>query len=224
MCCNAAAMRVFLASCFMFLAAAGLAPAQDAVSDLTVTLPSGKTVHFQSEDQKEKFEAARAIQTAKVQQAQAKDAEDHPPKPFELGHTALDEKPQMNGKVNPNAPTFTAEYYMIAPESWAGKQVTLSVAYLRPYTGAGRSDGNQFLLAETYNQMNGEYYNGRFGGSILVMAKPEVASRLMVQCGTRHQYVYDRLKTTLIRGELKKLDSPSPVGTSVGQYGFFVDK
>lgn len=208
----------------MLLAAAGFVSAQDAVSDLTVTLPSGKTVHFQTEEQKEKFEAARAIQAAKLQQAQAKAAEEHPPKPFELGHTALDEKPTMNGKVNPNAPTFTAEYYMLAPESWAGKQITLSVASLRPYQGSARPDGDQVLLAETYNQMNSEYFGARFGGSILVMAKPEIATKLMMQCGTGNQYLYDRLKTTLIKGELRKLSSPATMGTSMRQYGFFVDQ
>ena len=61
-----------------------------------------------------------------------------------LGQTALDEKPLPNGKVNPTAPTFTAEYYMPAPETWAGKQINLSVAYVRPLTTTTtRTDGLQ---------------------------------------------------------------------------------
>ena len=224
MCCNAPAMRTFLASCFVFLAVAGWAAAQDVVSDLTVTLPSGKVVHFQTEEQKEKFEAARAAQAARVQQAQAKAAEEHPPQPFELGHTALDEKPTANGKVNVNAPTFTADYYMIAPETWAGKQVTLSVAYVRPEPGAARSDGLQPLWAETYNTMGGIYNGTRFGGSIIILAKPEIAARLMQQCGTSSQYMWDRLKTTLIKGELKKAGAVASTATSMREYGFFVDQ
>ncbi len=215
--------KVWLAAVVLAVNTLSAVQAQDPVSDLTVTLPTGKVVHFQTLEQKEKFEAAQA---ARAQQIRTQAAAAQPTaEPFTLGHTALDEKPTANGKVNPTAPTFTADYYMFAPESWAGKQVTLSVAFVHPLEDAQpRPDGLVQMESLTYNDMTGALGGQSSGGYLTVLAKPEVASRLVQQCGTKYQYNGGRIKTTIIKGELRHFDGIGYYFGNKKQYGFLVEK
>ncbi len=227
--------KVLLGASCLIMAMLGAVHAQDSVSDLTVTLPTGKVVHFQTPEQKEKFEAARAAQIARTQQEQAKPQPTAAPTamPSSLGHTALDDQPAASGKVNPTAPTFTADYYMAAPDTWVGKQITLSVAYLHIYTRKEREDGLKEVMAFTYNNSQGGANNQLSGGNIAILAKPDVMFRLMQLCGTHWQYNGALLKTTLIRGEIRKADKLTPIYSSgfngysssdTSGYCFYVEK
>ena len=180
---------------------------------LAVTLPSGKTVHFQSEDQKSAFLAARARAAAG---GNAPAASVTPPStPASLGTTALDEKPAMSGKVNVNAPTFTADYYLLAPETWVGKQITLSVADLRPVETAPRADGMLMFQANTYGSHRG-WVEQRHGGYMTVLATPDAATRIAVLAGTRVQYNAAGVKLTLIKGQFAELTGGTSRSTRYG--------
>lgn len=143
------------------------------------------------------------------------------PKPSGLGHTALDDKPALNGKVNPNAPPFTADYYMYAPETWVGKHVTLAVAYLSPRNDADRSDGLQQFTASTWNNTG---TNQDIGGRIVVLAKPEAAQKLATLCGTRLQFNGAGVRTMLIKGEFTVLEEAEKRTSAKKEYGVIVDK
>ncbi len=214
---------LFLVTGGFCLAAPHFARAQDA-DDLSVTLPNGKVLHFQTEEQKERFEAAREAQATKLQQAAAQAIEQTPAPRKELGHTALDEVPATGGKVNLAAPTFTADYYMAAPESWVGRPITLSVALVRPIDEKPRADGLRELEALTYNNDVKGFGSQNAGGYIMIMAKPDVAFDLIQRCGTRYQYNWNRLKTTLIKGELRKFSKIDSSSMGSKTYGFFVEQ
>ena len=62
-------------------------------------------------------------------------------------------------------PSNTANYYMLKPESWIDKPVTLSVAWLDGANSAELKDGYRHLRAETINLNN-------WGGYITVLATP----------------------------------------------------
>ncbi len=185
--------------------------AQDADS-LAVTLPSGRVVHFETEEQKAKFLAGRerAAMTPPAPAATPGAS------PSRVAHLTPEATPQMNGKVNVNAPTFTADYYLFAPETWDGKQVTVSVAYLQR-ENATRSDKLVEFTAITYGtlQVAGEQH---FGGEMTVLATPEAASRISSLAGTRYQYNGWGTKTVLFKGTFKK----SPSGKK--GYYLYVDK
>ena len=216
---------VLLAASFLVVTALGGVHAQDSVSDLTVTLPTGKVVHFQTQEQKEKFEAARAAQLARTQQAKPQPAAAPAVTPNDLGHTSLDEKPTLSGKVNPTAPTFTADYYMAAPDTWVGKPITLSVAYFQMYTQKEREDGLKEVEASTFNNSQGGANIQLSGGEMAILAKPDVMFRLMQLCGTHYQYNGALVKTTLIRGEIRKVDTLThPYSYDTSGYCFYVEK
>ena len=184
---------------------------------LAVTLPSGRTVHFQSEDQKSAFLAAKARAAAGGAAPAAASAQPQPT-PAKLGTTALDEKPTMGGRVNVNAPTFTADYYLFASETWVGKQITLSVADLQPVETTPRADGMLMFQADTYGSYQA-WAGQRQGGYLTVLATPAAAARISLLAGTRLQYNASGVKTTLIKGQFVKLAG----GTSKGaRYGLIV--
>ena len=183
---------------------------QDA-DPLAVTLPSGRVVHFQTEEQKARFQAAQArVHTAAVT-AQT-EAEQKSEKPFTLGKTAAEHSAPLGGTVNVTAPTFTADYYLgTAPETWVGKSLVLSVAYLRPLDEGGtptaRKDGMRELYAVTWgNIAAGSDQNS--GGGLVVLAPPEVATRLVQSCGTQLTWLGGRYRTFLVKGELSVLPAP----------------
>ncbi len=182
---------------------------------LTATLPSGKVVHFETEEQKAKFLAARE-RMAMTPPAPAVASATPGASPKGATHLTPEATPQMNGKVNVNAPTFTADYYLFAPETWDGKQVTVSVAYLQR-ENATRSDGLVAFTAVTYGtlQMSGEQH---FGGEMTVLATTEAASRISSLAGTRYQYNGWGTKTVLFKGTFKKSQ-----GGKKGYY-LYVDK
>ena len=197
---------------FALLALPAVLHAQTA-DPLAVTLPSGKTVHFQSEDQKSAFLAAR--ERAAGGTAPAAASAQPQPTPTSLGTTALDEKPVIGGKVNVNAPTFSADYYLFAPETWVGKQITLSVADLRPVETAPRSDGMLMFQANTYGSYPG-WIGQRHGGYMTVLATPAAAARISMLAGTRVQYNASGVKMTLIKGQFTELAGGTSKGTKYG--------
>src|SRR5437868_1252353 len=75
-------------------------------------------------------------------------------------------------------PVFPADYYLMEPEKYLGKDITLSVAYVNP-RNEQREDGLRQLDAETYNQHH-------IGGTLMILAKPAAAPALIRQCGTNH--------------------------------------
>lgn len=179
---------------------------------LAVTLPSGKMVHFQSEDQKSAFLAAKARTAAGSGAAPTAASAQPQPTPANLGTTALDAKPAMGGRVNVNAPTFTADYYLFAPETWVGKQITLSVADLRPVEIAPRADGMLMFQANTY----GSYQAGagqRHGGYLTVLATSAAAARIALLAGTSVHYNASGVKMTLIKGQFAELTGGTSNGT-----------
>ena len=184
---------------------------------LAVTLPNGKVVRFETEEQKAKFVAARARAAAATPTPAVVASSGAPAMVSNgMGHTAADVLPVMNGKVNVNAPTFTADYYLFAPETWEGKSITLSVAYIRRQESS-RADGLVELRAHTYGtlQATGEQ---RQGGSMMIVATPAAAQRISALAGTGYQYGGWGTKTTLFKGTFKK--------SEVGGKGYFlyVDK
>lgn len=182
--------------------------AQDA-DPLAVTLPSGKVVHFQTDEQKARYEAAlqkRTISPVAAPPANAESSKLHSPETTGTNATA-DEKP-VSARVNASAPAFTADYYTATPAGWEGKKITLSVAYFSMSGGGSENaDGLQRLTAQTYNTTPGIAGSQSFGGHITVLATPGAAAKLLQQCGTRYQYQASGwLKTTLIKGEFRPLE------------------
>lgn len=230
-------MKIYLTLLMANLLAA-TALAQDA-DPLAVTLSNGKVVHFQSAEQKEKFEAARAgvasraalattpLRTVPPPSAAPQTPPTETPKAtpldLRLGRTALDDVPKRNGVVNVTAPVFTADYYLLAPSTWVGKKVTLAVAYLTRQDGAPTTDGLTRMQASTWNDRPGSGGDHVPGGGMTVLANPETATKLMQQCGTRLVYTGGwRVKITLIRGEITEIKPADGAETSTKAYGFRV--
>ena len=194
------------------------APAQDA-DPLAVTLPNGKVVHFQSAEQKAKFEAASQ---RKVLAAPAPST----PTPTPVHHAQLGSSMDApanggTGIVNPSAPPFTASYYMMAPATWVGKKMTLAVAYVHERTDAARPDGMVELTASTWNSSVTSGGDQDSGGNMVIVATPKGATRLMQQCGASMQYLgWGRYKVTMIKGEMTELVSKG----DKARYGFVVDE
>jgi hypothetical protein len=86
---------------------------------------------------------------------------------------------------------FTADYYLVEPDKYLGKSVTLSVAYVNP-RNEQRDDGLRQLDAQTYNQHH-------IGGEMMILAPPAVAARILTQCGTNRS-LYVTPKTTMVLG------------------------
>jgi len=93
-------------------------------------------------------------------------------------------------------PLYTADYYLINPEGYVGKSVTLAVGYLRP-RDEQRDAGLRQFDARTYNQ-------NQWGGTISVLTPAANASRLAALCGTQMQYTGAGVKMTLIHGTFSK--------------------
>ena len=203
-----AAALVLGASCLL---------AQAPASDLTFTLPTGKIVTFKTPEQKAQFLAARdrshqaAPTTAVPQTAQPEHSLSS------LGHTALDERPNGTGRVNVGAPTFTADYYLAAAETWVGKPITLSVAYVTLRNETPRADGMRQLLASTWGKSPGTGEQNP-GGSMTILATPAAAQRLVTLCGSTLQFTQG-VKMTLLHGELSVLND---VNTGTKEYGLVV--
>ena len=179
---------------------------------LSVTLPSGRVVHFETEDQKAKFVAARERVAAATPAPAAPPASVPAVASTGMGHTAADAVPAMSGRVNVSAPTFTADYYLLAPDTWVEKPVTVSAAYVRR-ENSSRADGLVELRANTYGTLQG---NGeqREGGHLMIVATPAAAERISTLAGTHYQYNGYGLRTTLFKGTFKK--------SSVGEKGYYV--
>jgi len=93
-------------------------------------------------------------------------------------------------------PLYTADYYLINPEGYLGKSVTLDVGYLRP-RDEQRDAGLRQFDARTYNQ-------NQWGGTISVLTPAANPSRLAALCGTQMQYTGAGVKMTLIHGTFSK--------------------
>jgi hypothetical protein len=94
-------------------------------------------------------------------------------------------------------PLFTADYYLLDPESYVGKTVTVSVSYLVPLN-TFRDDGLREFNAYTSNQH-------QHGGYLPVLATPTKAKELAALCGTGR----DVSKSTLIQGTFSKEEKGS---------------
>ena len=185
---------------------------------LAVTLPSGKVLHFQTEEQKAKYLAAKE-RLASGSPAPAPATEAVRPTPAPMGSAAMNEQPAMSGKVNVNAPTFTADYYMLAPETWEGKQITLSVAYLKPKDAEARADGMRELRAATWGVYQNRYHHHRSGGDLTILATPAAAERISMLAGSTLEYDGTGVKLTLIKGKFTQIKDGSK-GTA--KYGLIV--
>ncbi len=227
-------MRTFLLACLLALIPAASALRAD---DLTVTLPNGRSFTFQTEEQRAKFLAALDRRAPATATAPAPPAVATTPPPAVvratasqaasanggLGHTALDDKPRAGGLVNVNAPTFTADYYLTAPETWVGKHITLSVAYVQTQDAITRSDGMKQITAMTCGPTRAGSEQS-FGGSISVIAPPAGVMRLAQQCGTTTQYNAWVVRTFLIKGEFAVLPSGKESAPGRKLYCVIVDK
>ncbi len=195
--------------------------------DLVVTLPTGKVVTFPTLEAKEKYLAAlaraKAGPTTPPPDPQAAAAASQPPKvPAQSSLTLNSNRP---GVGNAGAPIFTADYYLGRdPDSWVGKNVTLSVGYLRPMAGAPLQDGLRPLLATTFNTATGKAGEVS-GGRLLILATPEQAQKLLVQCVTRSdQYTNDPppSRVSLIRGEFGVPQTSSSTTKANQKYCLYV--
>ena len=206
---------------------ASAAYAQQPSDPLAVALPTGKVVHFPTAEQKAKYLAALAARQPALPASAPAVLAPVPAgtKPAGLGHTALDEKPSGSGKVNINAPPFTAEYYMMAPDTWTGKKVILSIASLTP-SGETTKDGLQQLRALTENTKMSAVLGQEYGGYITILAKPEVAQKLLLLCGTSTQYLGSGIdRTTMIKGEFRAVEHVDPYTSSGSKtYAVFVEQ
>lgn len=186
---------------------------------LAAVLPNGKVVHFQTPEQKAKFEAARQRQA--VTTATPQPAATAPPA---TKFTNSMDAPSGHGVVNSAAPPFTASYYLLDPESWVGKKITLAVAYVKANDEQVRPDGRVQMIAATWNSSATTAGDQDSGGSIIVLAKPKVASQLVQQCGNTMQYLgWGHYKVTMIHGEIGKLENVRGEDGRPKTYGFFAD-
>lgn len=120
--------------------------------------------------------------------------------------SSLDPSPSSGtGIGNISAPMFTAHYYLGAPETWVGKKVTLSVAYLER-RGEARADGLAPMWASTWNHSNNNTYYGQdSGGVIEVLASQKAALKLQILCGSSIQWSPSGwLKTSMIKGTFQR--------------------
>lgn len=201
-------MKKFLPFPLLVLCAAGVI-AQDAASDpLAYTLPNGKVLHFETPEQKAKFLAARERLTPPQAARPAPTA----PAVFPMGNTALDHTETVSGKVDLRAPKFSARYYMFDPASWVGKEITLGVMYVRASTGSG-------LVHARTGGAYGRHGRNAEDEEIDILTSPEIAGRLVTQCGTTPQLQGSRFKVTLIKG---KFVEKAPPGS--GQYAVAVER
>lgn len=194
------------------------------VDPLTVTLPSGKTIHFQNDEQKARYDAAVQKRVTSPTAAPTPGATPLKPHLPDIRPTDKADGTTPAARVNISAPAFTADYYSVTPAGWVGRNITLSVAYFSS-TGDGpnKKDGLQRLTAQTYNSAPGSVGGQSFGGEITVVAAPEAAAKLIVQCGTRYQYQsYGWLKTTLIKGEFRQLDTRGKDANDLKHFGLYV--
>lgn len=89
-------------------------------------------------------------------------------------------------------PAFTADYYMMNPERYLNKTVTVAVAFLTPRKDH-RADHLRVFDAYTYNL-------GRSGGHISLVTRKTSAQRLITLCGTRLQFSGRRVRTARLQG------------------------
>ena len=209
---------------FIVLCAVSLAARAQDADPLAVTLPNGKIVHFQSPEQKEKFEAAQR----RKEQMSAVAAATATPAPTATRATlgsALDAPASStSGIVNTSAPPFTASYYLLAPATWVGKKVTLAVAYVDVRNEADRADGLVQMSASTWNSSATVGGDQDHGGWITILATPAAASRIVQQCGTSLQYSNGyRVKVTMIHGEISVMETVKGENRGSKKYGFRVD-
>lgn len=92
---------------------------------------------------------------------------------------------------------FTSDFYLERPESWLGKKVTLSVAYVEIRNDSTRKDGNRQIDAYTYNQ-------GAGGGWLSILGKPDAVAGVIRQAGTDFRYTGAGTRTTNIHGILSQ--------------------
>ena len=205
-------MRPFLALLLCLLPCTALA--QD--DPLSVTLPSGKIVHFQTAEQRDAFVSARD----RAKQLVTPTPSPTPNSRSRLGGTALDERPTGTGGVNISAPTFTADYYLPSADSWVGKSITLSVAYLHLHNETPRADGMKQLDAYTWGRVHttGDQHPG---GVMTILASPAAAQRLLTQCGSTLHFGSGGVQTTLIHADIAVLKT---IATGQKEYGLIVDQ
>ncbi len=210
-------------------ASAQTAPAAPVVAplpDLTYTMPSGKVLTFQTSESKEKFLAGlERMRTAPANPALVPVAiPGGPTKPVAPGSPGAGQS--RSGIPNLSSPIFTADYYLGAdPESWVGKNVTLSVCYLRPMAGAPLVAGLRPLMATTANKLTGKTAELSSGGRLMILTTQEQAQRLLALCGTRSDaYTNDPApeRMTLIHGEFGKPASEPTSATAQRKYCLYV--
>ena len=183
-------------------------PAQD--DSLSLTLPNGRVLHFESEEQKQKFEAGRAAQAARLAATPTPTVAPATPEPSLV-------LPPLPGTppVNTSAPTFTSDYYGL-PKSgaWNGRKVTLAVAYVRQQSEDGSTPVK--FTARTWNGRPGAAGSHMEGGYVTLVATEGAARKLVVQCGTDFRYTAAGMTITMLHGVVQPLEGGKG-------YGIFVD-
>ncbi len=186
----------------------GRCPAQD--DPLSLTLPNGRVLHFESEEQKQKFEAARIAAT---------------PTPTVTSTAAVSTPsvalPPLPGTppVNTSAPTFTGDYYGL-PKSgaWVGRKITLAVAYVRQKSEDGATPVK--FSACTWNGRPGAASEHVEGGKVTLIASESAARKLVVQCGTQFRYTAAGMTITMLHSVVQPLEGGKDYGVFVDYWSF----
>lgn len=199
-----------------FLLPRGHCPAQD--DPLAATLPNGRVIHFETAEQKEKFEAARSAQAARAAdeaRTQAQRASADQPAAAAATPGTLPSAPLPGTPpVNTSAPAFTADYYGLPKSAaWAGRKVTLAVAYVRQHSEDGATPVK--FTAYTWNGRPGAAGRHMEGGWVTLVATESAARKLVVQCGTQFRYTAAGMTITMVHGVVQPLEGGKDCGVYI---------
>ncbi len=87
------------------------------------------------------------------------------------------------GSAMAQAPVFTAHYYMLQPEKWLDKNVTLNVGSVKLTDSAATKDGYKEVQLYTAN-------SNLDGGYMRALVTPAALERVVKLCGTQvYEYV-----------------------------------
>jgi hypothetical protein len=89
-------------------------------------------------------------------------------------------------------PVLTADYYLMHPQRYLNKTITLGVAFLTP-RNEQHADHLRRFDAYTYNL-------GQSGGHIAVATSKSSVQNLITSCGTRLRFSGRRVKVTMLKG------------------------
>lgn len=214
--------RLLLPLAFCLLLSSGRCPAQGD-DPLSLTLPNGRVLHFETPEQKEKFESARAARLSAATPAPTLKTADHPAvasltSPAPAPAAAFPAATPLPGTpmVNTSAPAFTGDYYGL-PKSgaWVGRKVTLAVAYVRQRSADGEVPVR--FSAYTWNGRPGAASEHMEGGWVTLVATESAARKLVVQAGTQFRYTVSGMTITMLHGVVQPL-----TGQDKG-FGVYID-